>query len=117
MAKILICEPVAETRELLERLVRRMGHVIVGIDALESVDVLVFEPNSPAGLAIARRVLEARPDASLLACSAEPVRSPLPASPRIVASLQQPFSPADLARALLACTARQRSGGSPAAGA
>ena len=117
MARILICEPVAETRELLERLINRMGHVIVGIDDLESVDVLVFEPGSPAGRAIARRVLRACPQASLVACSAEPARAQQLNTPRLVASLLQPFSPEDLARALLACTTKPPHGGSAACGA
>jgi hypothetical protein len=99
MARILICEPVTETRELLERLVLRMGHDIVGIDALRTVDVLLFEPESKAGLALAKLLLEVRPEASLVACSAEPPRAQLKL-PRVVASLLQPFSPADLARVL-----------------
>ena len=107
MARILICEPVAETRELLERLVIRMGHVIVGIEDIEAVDVLLFEPASPAGLAIARRVLAECPSASLVACSAEPPTALPLATPRLVASLMQPFSPADLARALRACAPEQ----------
>ena len=115
MARILICEPVAETRELLERLVIRIGHDIVGIEDLETIDVLLFEPGSPAGLAIARRVLETCPNASLVACSADPARAPQLTSPRLVASLMQPFSPTDLAHALRACTSatpsRPTSGG------
>lgn len=99
MARILICEPVEETRELLERLVRRMGHDIVGIADLRTVDVLLFEPRSPDGLALAEELLRVRPDASLVACSAEPLRPQLQL-PRLVATLLQPFSPADLARAL-----------------
>ncbi|HZO35820.1 MAG TPA: hypothetical protein VFB41_02975 [Solirubrobacteraceae bacterium] len=117
MAKILICEPVVETRELLERLVNRMGHVIVGIDDLESVDVLVFEPGSYAGQAIARRVLEACPDASLVACSAEPLSPAQVTMPRLVATLLQPFSPEDLSRALLACTTNKPYGDAAAHGA
>ena len=104
MARILICEPVEETRELLERLVNRMGHVIVGIEDLESIDVLVFDPGSPAGRALAERVIEACPNANLVACSAEPSGALPTTTPRVVASLLQPFSPADLSRALLACT-------------
>lgn len=99
MARILICEPVEETRELLERLVRRMGHDIVGIEDLRTVDVLLFEPDSRAGLALAKLLLDVQPQANLVACSAQPPRTQLKL-PRLVASLLQPFSPADLARAL-----------------
>jgi hypothetical protein len=103
MARILICEPVEETRELLERLVRRMGHDIVSLDELRTVDVLLFEPESRAGLALAKLLLEVRPEASLVACSAQPPRTQL-TLPRLVASLLQPFSPADLARVLDGCS-------------
>ncbi len=99
MARILICEPVAETRELMERLVRRMGHDIVGIERLETVDVLLFEPESRAGLALAKLLLETQPRANLVACSAAPPRAEIKL-PRLVASLLQPFSPADFARVL-----------------
>jgi hypothetical protein len=88
MARILICEPVAETRELMERLVRRMGHEVVDLDSLREVDVLLFEPDSPEGRAIARLLGDVRPGARLVACHARP---PVPA-------LRLPFSPADLRR-------------------
>ena len=112
MARILICEPVEETRELLERLVDRMGHVIVGIEDLESIDVLVFDPGSAAGRALARRAVEVCPNASLVACSAEPSRARQPTTPGVVATLLQPFSPADLSRALIACGLPPARGGS-----
>ena len=114
MARILICEPVDETRELLERLVNRMGHVIVGIGDLESIDVLVFDPGSPAGRALAERVIEVCPNASLIACSAEP--SAALQTPHVAATLLQPFSPSDLSRALRACTSTPPPSGSIAGG-
>lgn len=97
MARILICEPVAETRELMERLVRRMGHELVDLDSLRTVDVLLFEPGSRDGQAIARLLHDVRPAARLVACSHAPER-PAVRLPRLFASLLQPFSPADLRR-------------------
>ncbi len=97
MAKILICEPVEETRELMERLVRRMGHELVGLDSLRDVDVLLFEPGSPEGQAIARLLHDVRPNARLVACSHEPP-SPIVRLPRLFGSLLQPFAPSDLRR-------------------
>lgn len=97
MARILICEPVAETRELMERLVRRMGHELVDLDSLRVVDVLLFDPDSEEGRAIGRLLADVRPAARLVACHARP---PTPALrlPRLFASLLQPFSPTDLRR-------------------
>jgi hypothetical protein len=103
MSRVLISDPVAETRELLERLVRRMGHDIVGVERLEAVDVLLFAPDSPPDLALARRLLRARPDARLVACSTAPQHPP--DLPRLVGSLLHPFSPADLERVLADATA------------
>jgi CheY-like chemotaxis protein len=99
MARVLVCEPVQETRELIERLVRRMGHDVVGLDSLQLVDVLFYEPASRAGLALACRLRNERPDTALVACSASPPGE-LPATPRPFASLLQPFAPADLKRVL-----------------
>ena len=96
MARILICEPVEETRELLERLVVRMGHEVVDLDSLRSVDVLLFEPRSQEGQAIARLLHDVRPAARLVTCSHRP--TPVVSLPRIFASLLQPFSPTDLRR-------------------
>ena len=97
MARVLVCEPVPETRELIECLVTRMGHEIVGVDALRTVDVLFYEPASLAGLALARRLQAERPHAALVACHASPPPAE-PRSPRPVASLLHPFAPADLRR-------------------
>lgn len=99
MAKVLICEPVEETRVLLERLVQRMGHEIVSGEPLRNVDVVFYEPASRAGLALARRVQAERPDVALVECSSSPARRAMTA-PRPFASLLQPFSPGDLKRVL-----------------
>lgn len=96
MARILVSEPVAETRELLERLLTRLGHVVVAWpgDGVDEVDAVVFEPSHREGVALARRLREQRPETALVACSAlGDQQDGLP-------TLMQPFQPADLARAL-----------------
>jgi hypothetical protein len=99
VANVLICEPVEETRVLLERLVQRMGHTIVRGDSFRNVDVVFYEPASLAGLALARRVQHEQPSVALVECSSSPARRTI-ATPRPFASLLQPFSPGDLKRVL-----------------
>lgn len=99
MARVLVVEPVEETRILIERIVTRMGHEIVNAETFRDVDVVFYEPASRAGLALARRVQAERPDVRLVACSAAPPREPV-REPRPFASLMQPFSPAELRRVL-----------------
>lgn len=100
VAKVLVCEPVEETRVLIERLVQRMGHEIVSGDgSLRAVDVVFYEPGSRAGLALARRVQWECPAVRLVALSATPPSRPL-TSPRPFAALLQPFLPGDIARVL-----------------
>jgi hypothetical protein len=103
MARIAVHEPVAETREMIERLVRRLGHEVVAWDdrgATDAqIDVLLFEPASPTALAHARLTRVAWPSAGLVACSAAPPgRAPGDLHP--LQTLTQPFSPTDLARTL-----------------
>ena len=99
MAQVLVVEPVHETRELIECVVRRMGHEIVSTESFRNVDVVFYEPNSIAGRALALRVQAERPEVKLVACSAAPVRGPV-RGPLPFASLLQPFSPRDLRRVL-----------------
>lgn len=98
MARVCICEPVAETRELLERLVARLGHEIVPEHQLIAADALLFEPGSPHGVTLARRVRNHSPETALVAVSAFPL--PISGLPGHVRRLTQPFVPAELARAL-----------------
>jgi len=105
MARIAIHEPVQETRELLERLLLRLGHDVVpagpdpDVQHDVEVDAFVFEAGSVAGLAAARRLRDARPHVGLVACSARPLGLRLTELGRVEA-LVQPFSPAQLRRAL-----------------
>lgn len=107
MARIAVHEPVQETRELLERLLHRLGHevVIPAGDDPARIDALVFEAGSDAGRATARRLRDARPGLALVACSAQPVGRALTELGPLEA-LVQPFSPAQLARALDGALAR-----------
>lgn len=100
MARVLVVEPVEETRELIEALVRRMGHEIVSTESFRNVDVVFYEPASRAGVALARRVQTERPEVRLVACSAAPVRTDTARTLRPFASLIHPFSPSELKRVL-----------------
>ena len=100
MAQVLVVEPVHETRELIECVVRRMGHEIVSTESFRNVDVVFYEPNSIAGRALALRVQAERPQVRLVACSAAPYRGEASRGPLPFASLLQPFSPRDLRRVL-----------------
>ena len=99
MARVLVVEPVHETRELIECVVRRMGHEIISTESFRNVDVVFYEPNSLAGRALALRVQGERPEVRLVACSASPPRETA-RGPRPFASLLQPFSSRDLRRVL-----------------
>ena len=98
MARVLVCEPVEETRFLIERVVARMGHEIAGVDAAH-VDVLFYEPASSAGTARARDARRLWPGVVLIACSAVPPR-PSITGPPPDAVLIHPFAPADVRRVL-----------------
>lgn len=98
MARVHIAEPVAETRELLERLVVRLGHESLPEERLDEVDALIFEPSSPRSVTMARRARRDRPRTALVAVSSIPVA--LAGIPGQVARLTQPFQPVDLERAL-----------------
>ena len=98
MSRVCISEPVAETRELLERLVLRLGHEVVPEHQLIAADALMFEPGSAHGVTLARRARRHSPETALIAVSALPV--PVSGLPGRVHRLTQPFLPADLARAL-----------------
>ena len=98
MARVLVCEPVQETRFLIERVVERMGHELVG-EGRSDVDVVFYEPNSRVGMACARSARRLWPTAVLIACSAAPARRSI-TGPRPAATLLQPFAPADVRRVL-----------------
>lgn len=98
MARVHISEPVSETRELIERLVRRFGHEILPEERLGEADALIFEPSAPHSVTLARRVRRERPATALVAVSSLPVG--LAGLPGQVERVTQPFRPADLERAI-----------------
>ncbi|MBA2347850.1 MAG: hypothetical protein H0V81_06085 [Solirubrobacterales bacterium] len=100
MARVHISEPVSETRDLIERLVERLGHELLPEERLVEADALVFEPSSPHCVTLARRVRADRPRIALVAVSSLPVG--LAGLPDGVERVTQPFQPADLERALTA---------------
>jgi DNA-binding response OmpR family regulator len=62
VARILIVEPHADVRSLLEHVVRRLGHEAVYADGnggpMQDVDAAVIEPGDFAGIRLARQVRE-----------------------------------------------------------
>jgi hypothetical protein len=107
VARVCISEPVAETRELLERLVVRLGHELLPEHQLLAAELL-FEPGSAHGVTVARRARTHCPQTALVAVSALPVA--VAGLPGRVHRLTQPFLPADLARALDGALAEAHAG-------
>src|SRR5258706_488310 len=62
VARILIVEPHADIRSLLEHVIRRLGHEVVYADVnggpMPDVDAAVIEPGDVAGMRLARHVRE-----------------------------------------------------------
>jgi hypothetical protein len=106
VASVLVCEPVQETRFLIERVVARMGHQVVGADA-GHVDVVVYEHGSRVGRAQARSAQRLWPGVLFVACCSAPPR-PSISGPRPVALLMHPFTPADVRRVLTTTCASRR---------
>lgn len=106
MAKVLIAEPSADVRALLERSVRRLGHEPVVHDRRQreearDVDVLLLEPAFNGGLELAQALRSTKPDLAIVICSI------FPPSPELqelgpVAHVLKPFQREALERALRA---------------
>jgi CheY-like chemotaxis protein len=76
MARVLIAEPSADVRALLERSVRRLGHEpsahdCSGDGALD-VDVLLLEPAFNGGIELARTMRARQPRLAIVICSIFP---------------------------------------------
>lgn len=101
MARILIIEPHDDVRELLARIVTRLGHEHVRPEDRErddaAVDAAILEPAVPGGLALARSLR--REGVPLVLVSIEPAVPEL-LQLDVVAYLSKPFVLADLRRAL-----------------
>jgi CheY-like chemotaxis protein len=97
MASVLVVEPHPEVRELLVRVVRRLGHEVVEDRGSSQVDVVVLEPAADGAL---EGVAPALDRGAALVCVSILPPAPGPRHPSLVAHLQKPFSLAQLERAL-----------------
>lgn len=105
MARILIAEPNLEVRQLLEQVVRRLGHEPIQppssllLDALPEADVLLVEPAWGEGLALTLALSRERPGLPVVCASSyAPSSDVLELQP--VARLLKPFSLAELEAAI-----------------
>lgn len=109
MAKVLIAEPSADVRALLERSIRRLGHEPVVHDrrrreAVLDVDVLLLEPAFNGGMELAQSMRTTQPQLAIVICSI------FPPSPELhelapVAHVLKPFQRDSLEDALQAAVA------------
>lgn len=106
MARVLIAEPSADVRALLERSIRRLGHEAVVhdrrlLDGELDVDVLLLEPAFNGGVELAQTMRTAQPQLAIVICSI------FPPSPQLyelapVAHVLKPFQRDALEDALAA---------------
>lgn len=92
MARIVVAEPVAETRELLEHLVARLGHELVDADG----DVVLLEPVSCFSC---EELLAKSPRARVVLQTVEPTWAEA-VTGRVAGVLLKPFGSGDLRRVL-----------------
>jgi hypothetical protein len=100
VARVLICEPHPEVRELLRRVVVRLGHEPLLDDAaLDGVDAIVLEPAHAPSVERARAFRGANGDTPIVCTSIE---LPDAGSRRLnpVAYLVKPFALPDLEHAI-----------------
>jgi CheY-like chemotaxis protein len=100
VARVLICEPHPEVRELLRRVVVRLGHQPVLDDAaLQPVDAILLEPAHPPSVERAR-AFRAADDHTPIVCAS--IELPDAGSRRLapIAYLVKPFALPDLEHAL-----------------
>jgi CheY-like chemotaxis protein len=77
MARVLIAEPSADVRALLERAVRRLGHEPVvhkrrGLARDTDADVLLLEPAFNGGVELAHSLRRDQPQLAIVICSIFP---------------------------------------------
>lgn len=106
MAKVLIAEPSADVRALLERSIRRLGHDPIEHDRNRGdgdgeVDVLLLEPAFNGGLDLARTMRATQPDLAIVICSIFPPSAELQELAPI-AHVLKPFQREALEEALAA---------------
>jgi hypothetical protein len=100
VGKVLICEPHPEVRELLQRIVVRLGHEPLLDDArLQVVDAILLEPTHAPSVERARAFRAADGDTPIVCAS---IDLPDAGSRRLdpIAFLIKPFALPDLERAL-----------------
>jgi len=107
VARVLISEPHPDCRALLELVVRRAGHEPLGQGELADGDdpgLLILEPASADGLAIAHRLRRRLEELPIICTS---IRPPSPATEtlRPAAYLVKPFRLAELQAAIAAALA------------
>jgi CheY-like chemotaxis protein len=106
MARVLIAEPSADVRALLERSIRRLGHEPIVHDRKRAdgegeIDVLLLEPAFNGGVEVARTMRANQPHLAIVICSIFPPSSELSElSP--VAHVLKPFQRNALEEALAA---------------
>ena len=104
VARVLISEPHPDSRALFELIVRRAGHEPVGLGELadrEPPELMILEPASGEGLAIAHQLRHRLEDLPIICASIRPPGSATE-SLRPVAYLLKPFGLAELESALAA---------------
>jgi DNA-binding response OmpR family regulator len=104
VARVLISEPHPDSRALFELVVRRAGHEPVGLGELadrELPELMILEPESGEGLAIARRLRRRLGDLPIICASIKPAG---PATEALLpaAYLVKPFRLSELVAALTA---------------
>ena len=107
VARVLISEPHPDCRALLELVVRRVGHDPLGQGELAEGDdpgLLILEPASADGLALARR-LRRRLEGLPIICTSIRPPSAVTETLRPVAYLVKPFRIAELEAALASALA------------
>jgi CheY-like chemotaxis protein len=106
MARVLIAEPSADVRALLERSIRRLGHEPIVHDRRrtpgeDDIDVLLLEPAFNGGLELARAMRATQPQLAIVICSIFPPSSELHEL-EPVAHVLKPFQREALEEALTA---------------
>lgn len=106
MARILICESHEAVRQMLERMVARLGHEPVAVrvpgpEDLRSADVFVLEPAAPIGVTMAQAASVINPSLPLVCASvAEPPAELATLAVVFAASLVKPFTSEQLSQAI-----------------
>jgi hypothetical protein len=112
VGRVLICEPHPEVRELLRRIVVRLGHEPMLDDAsLQPVDAILLEPAHAPSVERARAFRAADGDTPIVCTSIE---LPDPGTRRLdpVAYLVKPFSLPDIENALAVALQNRNGNGS-----